>query len=272
MNLFEKIFNYQIISRLSDSGTFMITSQERAWLKTMLEHPSAVEAFEPETLEKLQALLESEDTLEISEVFVEKAGSLVKQVHHPLLRQLRRMVANQSGMEITYNIKNGRMFNKETGVPYKLEYSMVKKEWYLTWYHSRHRLMSTRLQNIVEVAEKELPSGRADKVLGEIEAALEKRNQQATIEVVRQYNRELSRILYAFSCFEKDVAYDQGKDTYTIRLTFLNNESEYVLSKIRFLGKRVRVVEGDYMRKRMLETASMALGRYGEELLSPNLP
>ena len=48
MNLFEKIFNYQMITRLENSGTFMITSQERSWLKTMLNHPSATNAFTPE--------------------------------------------------------------------------------------------------------------------------------------------------------------------------------------------------------------------------------
>jgi hypothetical protein len=51
MNLFEKIFNYQIISRLDESGVFTITSHERSWLKMMLNHPAAAEAFEPHTLE-----------------------------------------------------------------------------------------------------------------------------------------------------------------------------------------------------------------------------
>ncbi|WP_202914527.1 hypothetical protein [Paenibacillus antri] len=36
MRLFEKIFNHQFVSRLEDSGMFMVTSMERAWLKTML--------------------------------------------------------------------------------------------------------------------------------------------------------------------------------------------------------------------------------------------
>ncbi|MNU02718.1 hypothetical protein D3C72_2465080 [compost metagenome] len=38
---------------------------------------------------------------------------------------------------------------------------------------------------------------------------------------------------------------------------------EYLLSKIRFLGKRVRVNEGDYLKRRMLEASTKALERYG---------
>jgi predicted DNA-binding transcriptional regulator YafY len=76
------------------------------------------------------------------------------------------------------------------------------------------------------------------------------------------YNRELSRILYAFACFEKEVEYMEAVDTYRIRLTFLGEESEYILSKIRFLGIRIKVVENDKLQRRMHESATKALARY----------
>ncbi|MNC50659.1 hypothetical protein D3C75_999140 [compost metagenome] len=43
----------------------------------------------------------------------------------------------------------------------------------------------------------------------------------------------------------------------------MGDQAEYLLSKIRFLGKRVRVVEGDYLKRRMLEASTKALDRYG---------
>ena len=73
MNLFEKIFNYQIISRLEDSGTFMVTSHERAWLKTMLEHPAADEAFTPETLDKLRSILEQDSVMDTADHLIEES-------------------------------------------------------------------------------------------------------------------------------------------------------------------------------------------------------
>lgn len=39
----------------------------------------------------------------------------------------------------------------------------------------------------------------------------------------------------------RKLAYDAGNHLYTIYLSFVGNEREYVLSKIRFLGKRVRM-------------------------------
>lgn len=264
MNLFEKIFNYQLLSRLEDSGTVMITSHERAWLKTMLEQSSAPDAFTADTLNKLHTALQSEQGMDISTHLIEKARTIEQQVYHPLLRALRRDIMNKSGICISYTVKGGGVHKDHLGFPYKLEYSMVKREWYLLWYHTRHHVfMSTRLQTIQSVTSEPIEPSAADNYLRKIEAILESRKNEAIIEVVRTYNAELSRILYAFSSFEKDVEYDAETDTYRIRVCLLGDELEYLLSKLRFLGKRVWVVEGDYLKRRMLESSSKALERYG---------
>ncbi|MEK5161702.1 WYL domain-containing protein [Paenibacillus sp. FSL R5-0527] len=270
MNPFEKIFNYQIISRLDDAGTFMITAHERAWLKKMLEHPAAAEAFTTETRDKLLSLLEKDPAMDTSGHLTEKAKSVEKQVYHPLLRPLRRCIADGSGIRITYRVKGGRIHEDHSGVPYKLEYSMVKREWYLLWYNLRHHaLMSTRLANIIAVAAEPAAPSALERAHAGIKRTLEARRTVALIEVGREYHMELSRILYAFSCFEKTVDYDENRGTYRIRVCFLGDEAEYLLSKIRFLGKRVRVIEGGYLKRRMLEASSKALERYGALDLDP---
>ncbi|MNU73596.1 hypothetical protein D3C71_630820 [compost metagenome] len=267
MNLFEKIFNHQIITRLEDSGTFMVTSHERAWLKTMLEHPAAAGAFTVDTLEKLRSVLEVDQMMDISEHLVEKARSKEKQVYHPLLRTLRRHIMNKTGIRLTYEIKGGRVNSEHSGLPYKLEYSMIKREWYLLWYRLRHRaVMCTSLDKIHSVTAEGINPSAADSIIERMRQTLESRKQEAVIEVVRDYNAELSRILYAFSSFEKEVQYERENGTYRVKVCFFGNESEYLLSKIRFLGKRVRVVEGDYLKRRMLEASTKALARYGVEL------
>lgn len=263
MNLFEKIFNHQIISRLDDSGTFMVTSHERAWLKTMLDHPAAAEAFSASTLDKLRSVLESDQVMEASHHLIEKARSMEKQVYHPLLRHLRRYIMNQNGIRITYEIKVGRVNSEHSGFPYKLEYSMIKREWYLLWYHTRHHaFMSTRLSKIQAVTAESIDPAQADRILKKLEQTLDSRKSEVVIEIVRKYNEELSRILYAFSSFEKNVEYDTETDTYRVKVSLLRDEMEYLLSKVRFLGKRVRVVEGDYLKRRMLESSTKALERY----------
>lgn len=264
MNLFEKIFNYQIITRLEDTGTFMVTNHERAWLKTMLEHPAATEAFTPETLEKLHSILEQDETLDTRRYLLEKARSAEKQVYHPLLRTVRRHIQAKEGICLSYRVKDGRVHTGQHGCPYKLEYSMVKREWYLLWFHLRnHAFMSTRLQNILSLEPEPVDPQVADAVGKKIGRLLDSRKSEAVVEIIPMYNEELSRILYAFSSFEKDVMYDGDMDTYRVKVAVMGDQAEYLLSKIRFLGKRVRVVEGDYLKRRMLEASGKALDRYG---------
>lgn len=265
MNPFEKIFNYQIISKLDDSGTFMATAHERSWLKTMLSDAAAEHAFTPETLSKLMTMLEADSVLQTEDRLSQKARSKTVHVYHPLLRHLRRSIMNRNQITLSFLTKDGSLNARHSGIPYKLEYSMVKREWYLLWFHlSRRKLLTTRLNKIVGVEQSELPSAQYEQMQAAIRRLIDRRNMTVAIEVVPQYNEELSRILYAFSCFDKKVEYDAKVHVYTIQLTFPGEEQEYVLSKLRFLGKRVRLVDGDYLKSRMLNTANMALERYGQ--------
>jgi predicted DNA-binding transcriptional regulator YafY len=266
MNPFEKIFNYQIISRLDESNAIALTSQERAWLRTALAHDSSVDAFTPETLGKLRQLLQDESGIDHRDMIVEKAKHAERQVYHPLLRTLRRLIMQDKGMLLTSRIKHGGTKTNQPGLPVKLEYSMVKREWYLLWYSTRGRsFMATKLQSIVSVEETVLPAERVEELRGRVSALLEERRRQAGIEVVRTYSAELSRILYAFSCFDKSVSYDEEENLYRIHVTYLADEGEFLLSRIRFLGLRVKIVEGDELRRRMLESAEKASARYGNE-------
>ncbi|WP_040949757.1 WYL domain-containing protein [Gorillibacterium massiliense] len=263
MNLFEKIFNYQIISRLDEAGSFALTSQERTWLKTMLNHPASLEAFTPETLSKLYQLLQAEPSTEIRGIIIEKAKSQERQVYHPLLRSIRKMIMQNRGIRLTYKIKHGGVKANQSGFPYMLEYNMVKREWYLQWYCTRNRsLMSTKLQNIVSVEETILTEDRITELKALMEHLLQQRRELAVIQVVQSYNTELSRILYAFSCFEKTVTYDEASDIYRVHVTYPADESEFLLSKIRFLGLRVKIEEGERLKSRMMESATKALARY----------
>lgn len=264
MSLFEKIFNYQLISRLDESGAFATTSQERSWLRTMLTDPAAEAAFRPETFAKLHSLLGEDESLDPASALAEKGGLPPASAFHPLIPELRACIVNRAGIRLSFRLRNGKMHEDLHGFPYKLEFSMVKREWSLLWYNMRHRsFMCTKLENIVSVREMSLDPERAAQLAARIDSIVNSRRKQAVIEIIPLYNPELSRILYAFSCFEKDVVYLDETDTYRITLTYQADESEYVLSKIRFLGKRIRVVENEYLLARMRETAAKALARYG---------
>ncbi|WP_042165678.1 WYL domain-containing protein [Paenibacillus gorillae] len=276
MSLFEKIYNYQMIARLEDAGAIAVTAQEREWLSDMLRRPESEHAFSPSTLVKLRALAAVDDSIDIAfdenehgsapeaEEILEKAASQTVQLYHPLLRPLREALTRKTGLQLTYAVKDGSVRERQHGYPYKLEYSMVKREWYLLWFHLRNRsVMTTKLQNIAEVAAAPIPALQAKAAKKRMTAYYASKQQQAVIQIMPHFNRELSRILYAFSCFDKEVSYEESTDTYRITLIYLSDESDFVLSRIRFLGKRILVTEGDYLRKRMYETAHKSLMRYG---------
>lgn len=229
-----------------------------------MDLPSTSEAFTPSTFHKLQSILHTEKLLN-TDAIIEKARSVESQIFHPHLRGLRRIIMARSGLKLMHISKGGKIYDSKIGFPYKLEFSMIKRSWYLLWYPLNDRnLISTKLENIQSLSEFKISEEQVDQISRRIENILEMRKQHAILEVGRPYNPELSRILYAFSCFEKEVDYDSIEDIYKIRLTFANNEAEYVLSKLRFLGKRIRVIEGAHLKRRMLESANKALARYGE--------
>ncbi|WP_338707921.1 WYL domain-containing protein [Paenibacillus amylolyticus] len=266
MNLFEKMFNYQMMTRLNETGLFTWTSQERAWLRMMLNHPAAREALSAVTLDKMYNMLNGEQDLNLQDYLTEKAKSEENNVSHPLLRQLRLIILHHQGFRMTGRVRNGRTSHDEFGFPYKLEYSMVKKEWYVLWYVPRFdKLMSTKLHSIVTVEAQPVEPDTASGYTARIAVITEKRKTTITIDVLPEFNEELSRILYAFSCFEKQVEYLEAKQTYRIELTVPRNEMDYVLSKMRFLGKRVRIADHTVLRERMSETAAKALARYAEK-------
>lgn len=263
---FEKIFNYQLSSRLEETGVYTLTSQERAWLKSMLEHPAALQALEANTIAKLRECTLEDELPNLLDGLEQKAGSLEVQIVHPLLSPIRRIMRNRQGMTIQCRTKKGRLNEPQPGIPHKLEYSMVKREWYLHWYNSATRsIIHTRLCHVVSVEETNVPRSRYEEMTARARTLFEAPRHQATVEVIRTFNAELTRILHAFSCFDKVVEFDEEERIYRIRLTFTGSEGQFVLTKLRFLGKRVRVVEGDYLKYRMRETARKALALYGAE-------
>lgn len=266
-NPFEKIFNYQIMTRLEETDSIAITAQERGWLKMMLVHPEAANAFTPETLKRLEQILHIEHSgAEMKEIILEKAKGQERSVYHPHLRTLRRMIMRDQGFRLSYRTKLGEIRSNQSGFPFKLEYSMVKREWMLIWYSRKRRgLMYTKLDHILYIQGTSLPSFRIDHIKERLQNLVEHRQKHALIEIDRRYNGELSRILYAFSCFDKTVDYNEDSSIYRIKVCYLEDECDFLLSRIRFLGLRVKVVEGSTLQARMQETAAMALARYAQD-------
>ncbi|WP_051541103.1 hypothetical protein [Caldalkalibacillus mannanilyticus] len=154
MNLFEKIHNYQILSRLEKSNTYLLTSLEKSWLKTMLNHPDAPYFFSQDTLEKLRVYLDPYEKLPLDELFLEKAKSKEENRHHPFLSPLREIILKKNFVRLTTRTRTDRIFREQIGAPYKLEYSLTKKQWYLLWLHPKRKSVISTPLRLIQLAEE----------------------------------------------------------------------------------------------------------------------
>lgn len=265
MNLFEKIFSYQLSSRLEENDLYTLTSQERAWLRMMLSHPAAEHAFDPETRARLEQCTLDDEPPVLQHAFIEKAGTTDGQSFLPWLRILRRIMRSRRGMLLGRFNKHGEPIDPQRGIPWRLEYSMARREWYLYWFNlSRSAPMITRLAHVQSVETHDISTQTYIAASERMDRFVQMDRHEAVVQVLPMYNEELTRILHAFSCFDKKVEFDEQLHTYWIHVHFTGSESEYVLNRLRFLGKRVKVVEGDHLKQRMRETALRALARYGD--------
>ncbi len=263
MNPFEKIFSYQLASRLEEQQIFTLTSQERSWLKLMLSSAAAELAFDETTLSRLQQRLEPDNMPGVQNVVVEKAASSQHTDVPPTLMPLRRIMRKGQGVLLQRQNKYGQDVAPEHGVPWKLEYSAARQEWYLYWFNLyRSAPMTTRLKHIQSVIKQSVRHPEYEFVRQRMELYMQADQQELTIQLLPIYNKELTRILHAFSCFDKRVRFDEQQQTYSINVRFTNREREYVLNRLRFLGKRVQIIEGDDFKRRMKDTALRALARY----------
>lgn len=263
MNLFEKIYNHQILSMLDRRDSLLISSQERSWLKRMLDHPGATDAFAAHTFEKLQTILADEQPMNTAGL-TEKARMSDEGLFHPLLRPMNNIIRQSQGITVHFRQLPGSTRPPQTGIPYQLEFSLAKRLWYLLWMPDNHRvLFRTKLESIEAASSVPVAAERVAETRARIRTLINKQKQQARIDIVPAFNGELTRILYAFSCFEREVNYDPEQDIYSVMITFDRQESEYLLARLRFLGKRIRVSGHPYLQQRMLESATLALARYG---------
>ena len=283
-NLFEKFYNYRLQQALADSsvkrtdqkdkykreisypavvGPFPITDAERSWLKTMLRDNNPSSFLEQKTVDKLNELLGSDSELDLSGL-VNRQTSRPQVPNEHIFNSLRYTVHRQQGICLTYRLNDGTVCNSVPGYPYRLEYSMTRREWYLIWLLlAEQTVLTTPIRAVWEVTTGDaLPPDEISVFEAQIISHLKKRQQQAVIEVNTQYIDDLHRVFYVFSCFEREIVFDEVSQRYQLRVIYFEDERMYLLSKIRFLGKRVRLLEPTDLVQSMRKTIEKALRRY----------
>ena len=286
-SLFEKFYNYQLQQALADSvvtrvdtkdkykrgktfpaapGPFPITSAERSWLKKVLAYSDAAIFLEQQTIDKLSQVLVNDKAEDFSGM-VSKQIARPKQPEGQCFSLLRQALHRRQGIYLTYFHNNGTVCESISGYPYKLEYSLTRREWYLIWFLVADQTVCTTPLRLIRTARAgdEYSAKDARELEDRIMAHIKSRQCQALLEVNRKHLSDLHRVFYLFSCFEREFEFDEASQLYRLRITYLEDEAMYLLSKIRFLGERVKALEPEELAQRMRATIAKALERYESE-------
>ena len=270
MALFEKINNHTLRQvLLAEGNPAPITRLERGWLKRVLAAPAAGDLLTAELRNKLLELLINEDPFPDMSGFIEK-GSLALEYSPagPLLGVLSTAIREGFAVTLAYSKQEGSGYKKARAIPCRLEYSLVRREWYLLWLggHTRSAsLQTTALRNIRDVRLMEkFPNWEEHQK--QFRRCLAESEREVTLLAEECYPGALLSVLNAFSCFDATVSATKRKRELRLRVRYLADEQGYVLQKIRFLGRRVTVEGPEELRERMRETARRAMERYESRL------
>ena len=255
MKLFDKMFNYELQSALIRDGdcreAFPVTSTELEWLKTAMAAGTAGTFLQAKTMGKIESILMPYEAIspEIVEKCVVTNPELVPPVSFKLLRQALR---EKAGVVLLLVSGKARLEEPSEGWPMLLEFNMARREWYLVWMRlSDRRIRFTALRSIRGVELLSLPDTQS--LAAEAEQALEARRLTAVVEMDPAYPTDRHRVLSALSAFDRAVEMGPG-DVYRISIRYFQDEEEYLLQRIRFLGLRVRLTEPERLVQRMRDT------------------
>lgn len=255
-------------------GPFLPTNAEKTWLFHRLQSSSTEAFLSNELKEKTFKYLEDQKhSLDLKSVTIVKGIPNIEDPPHKHLRELRRLISDKLGMTIVYSTKNNKEFSEE-GVPFKLQYNIAKKQWYLWWLRANpdlediERNRITPLSKIEDISEISLNRTKFTPLLNRLIPDSSKKK-KATISWEPQVESlDTYRFFHAFSSFEKDVIESEGY--YQMHVYYYQDEEKYLLSKIRLFGPHVRVLEPLSMQKELTQSAIEVLEKYEkiEELLS----
>ena len=270
MALFEKINNHTLRQvLLAEGNPAPITRLERGWLKRVLASPAAEDLLSVELRNKLQELLKNEDPFPDMSGFIEKGNlALEYSPAEPLMGTLNTAIREGYAISLDYAKREGSGYKKAQAVPCRLEYSLVRREWYLLWLggHTRSaNLQTTALRNIRDARLME-KCPVWEEYLKQYRDCLAESKREVTLLAEECYPGALLSVLNAFSCFDATVSATKKKQELRLRARYLADEQGYVLQKIRFLGRRVTVEGPEELRERMRETARRAMERYERRL------
>lgn len=292
--MFEKIhsfaFREQMLEEMLDldNEVFLmpLTIHEKTWLKSLLQSDEVGFFLKPETIQKLENLLKDVDVVDSSHLFEKFKFELHVEDDVDFLSNtykiVRQCIFNQRGFILTYYTNDGTQHQNLSGIPFRLEYLVHKKQWSVIWISTESNVAEPELEQEPEPELIYTPLRKIKTVQGfEVDVATSQHfskvfsdlihKDKSTARIVinqtvfkqHSIDEEKQRIFYALSGFDKELFYDEATNEYEMIIYYRPAEVENLLQKLRMLGRRIIINEPEELRVRMVNTAQRSLQRYG---------
>ena len=192
-----------------EAGPYLPTNTEMAWLYHFLQNEDTTAFLDADTRDTLLGLLNGQqESPSLHDFLIEKGKPEIDHAEAPLVKTLRSIISEQTGMRISYRMNNGATFNEE-GIPYWLMYNISKKRWYLWWLRhdskceplERRRL--TPLMNITAVNSLEIDKAPYVEELEQLLPDYADKRVATLLWKPLYKNMDVQRLFHAFSSFER---------------------------------------------------------------------
>lgn len=278
--MFEKIHSYQLKQDLLEEISDMfkpqfllpITKNEKAWLKSVLCANDVINFIPSDTKQKLDTVLQEYESVNIDSLLLQNPkvdSQMFKDINKDIFQLIIKTICLGKRIQISYKTYKGGFFENVNAFPFRIEFNLKKKQWYLWWLpidFDTKILYPTPIHLITEVSSYYLNTAKKDKCLAKIKNLVEQERVSVVLAInnkaFKSPDEDKGRILYAFSSFDKEVKFDTENNSYEIVINYRRSEEEDVLQKIRMIGERIIVKNSPNLQRRMKETICKTLNLY----------
>ena len=252
--LFQKTANYKLQQALHAKSLLLLSLEEKRWLKACLSQPEASIFLSESTRNTLGRYLAAIQAP--SSAHLVAKGPYGPPSFPACWNELRQTILNQAPLSLSMASAPDSF---QSGIPYKLEFSLLTHNWSLFWQAKQGGCFSPQVTLLTDIhlcrpLASPLPLNHFDWPAWE-------KSQQRKLHLLLCPDsfEERRRLLNALSCFEHKIKRD---GTYQVLLLYPAYEEPVLLQLLYSLGRKINVVSPLTLREQLKKAATAALRRY----------
>jgi hypothetical protein len=225
-----------------------LTSIEKEWLKSVLQFDGVKMFLNESTIEKLNANL-----IEEIQIFEE-----VDSIYDSKIKTIIKAIIESKIITCTYITLYGTVHTESRVIPYKIEYSLRIKSFWLIGYSIDTKTMIKMAVDRIEI--NALSNYDVDINIKEL--VEEQKLTEPLVLEIKDQKGSLERALHSFSAYRKNGIYDREKDLHKVNIYYYTFDEYELLKDIISLGCHVKIVEPSSLKEKLLEKTQRQISMF----------